>query len=207
MSIFGMGVIAIVVLSLGTGIEGYGVFVAGKQKPGPAEGQAQVEKVVDGDTLRVRMPDGKIETVQILGIHCPESRESNKCLWDGKAAERACDLKDQRQCNAIKEGKSVILGKDCAWQIPRGLEASKKAAELLGNKTVKLVCDGECKRGGFGNRHLRYVRMADGRDFGMLMVQKGYCEDYGWNNPHPRGKAYRSAMDAARKKGKGIYAH
>lgn len=206
MSVFGTSLLTVVVLSLSTGIDGHGVIVAAKQKPAPAEGKAHVEKVVDGDTLRVRMPDGREETVQILGISCPESRESKKCLWDGKAAEQACDLKDQRQCNAIKEGKSVILGKDCAWQIPRGLEASRKATELLGNQTVSLECDGECKRGGFGNRPLRYVRMADGRDFGLLMVQKGYCEDFGWNDPHPRGKAYRSAMDAAKKAGKGLFA-
>jgi endonuclease YncB( thermonuclease family) len=206
MSIFGSGVVAIVVLALGMGIGQVGVLIAGEQKAGPAEGKAHVEKVVDGDTLRVRMPGGKEETVQILGINCPESRESKKCLWDGKAAQEACQLKDKRQCNAMKEGKSVILGKDCDWQIPRGLEASRKAAELLGKKTVTLECDGECKRGGFGHRHLRYVRMEDGRDFGLVMVQEGYCEDFGWNNPHPRGKAYRSVMDAARKKGKGLFA-
>ena len=38
------------------------------------------------------------------------------------------------------------------------------------------------------------VRMADGRDFGLVMVQEGLCEDFGWKYPHRKGKEYRKAQ-------------
>ncbi len=47
---------------------------------GSAErGRARVVRVTDGDTLKVRMPDGSEEYVRILGIDTPEVHEQLQC--------------------------------------------------------------------------------------------------------------------------------
>jgi endonuclease YncB( thermonuclease family) len=136
------------------------------QRPDPLAGRkAYVEKVVDGDTLKVRVDGGLRVTVRVLGIDCPESHANEKCARDGR------------------QGR-----KGCAEQVPLGLEASRRAAALLKHRTVTL--EGPTKRDLYG-RTLAYVRLPDGRDFGALMVKDGLCEDFGWKYPHPRMKEYR----------------
>ena len=143
---------------------------------------AYVEKVSDGDTIKVRLlPSGEKLTVRIQGIDCPESHVNAKCK------------------RAPKEGRH-----DCAWQVPRGLKASKRAAELMKRKTVYLECGGKCTKGKYG-RALRYVRLEDGTDYSLLMIKEGLCEDYGWKYPHHRGEEYKKANEEAKRKKIGIW--
>lgn len=136
------------------------------QRPDSLAGsKAYVEKVVDGDTLKVRVDGGRRVTVRVLGIDCPESHANEKCARDGR------------------QGR-----KGCAEQVPLGLEASRRAAAVLKHRTVTL--EGPTKRDLYG-RTLAYVRLPDGRDFGALMVKEGLCEDFGWKYPHPRMQEYR----------------
>jgi len=149
-----------------------------------ADGQhAHVDKVIDGDTIKVRLLPGGDEklTVRLMGIDCPESHKNRKCQRDGKQGRKGCD-----------------------WQVPRGLKAAKRAAKLLKQQTVTLECEGPCKEGRYG-RALRYVRLEDGRDFGLVMVEEGLCQDFGWKYPHPRMKQYIEEQALANKKGKGIW--
>ena len=151
---------------------------------GPADGaRAYVEKVVDGDTVKVRLLDGGpgLTTVRVLGIDCPESHVNPKCERDGKSGRRGCD-----------------------WQVPRGREAARKAAGMLKHRTVVLQCGGRCRRGRFG-RALRYVKLEDGRDFGLEMVRRGLCEDFGFRYPHPRRAQYTRAQERASDSGRGIW--
>lgn len=136
------------------------------RRPDPLEGRkAYVEKVVDGDTLTVRLDGGRRVTVRVLGIDCPESHANDKCARDGRQGRKGCDE-----------------------QVPLGLEASRRAAMLLKHRTVTL--EGPIKTDLYG-RTLAYVRLPDGRDFGALMVREGLCEDFGWKYPHHRMKEYR----------------
>ena len=145
--------------------------------------QAYVEKVVDGDTMEVRLlPGGEVVKIRVLGIDCPESHQNQKCESDGKNGRQGCD-----------------------WQIPRGLVAARRVAEILKQKVVGLECDGGCKQDVFG-RLLRYLRLKDGQDFGLRLVGDGLCEDFGWKYPHPRRQQYRLAQDDAKKKKLGIWA-
>ncbi|GAA5116696.1 hypothetical protein GCM10023339_25960 [Alloalcanivorax gelatiniphagus] len=41
--------------------------------------RARVVRVTDGDTLRVRLPDGREESVRVLGIDTPEVHEGAEC--------------------------------------------------------------------------------------------------------------------------------
>jgi len=145
--------------------------------------KAYVEKVSDGDTIKVRLLPGGSEklTVRLLGIDCPESHRNAKCRRDEKAGRHGCD-----------------------WQVPRGLKASRRAAALLKHKKVYLECGRKCKKGAYG-RALRYVRMENSLDYGLVMVREGLCEDFGWKYPHPRGEAYLKAQEEAKRAGRGIW--
>lgn len=151
------------------------------ETPTIEEGQrAYVDKVVDGDTLEVRLVDGDGTRVKVrmLGIDCPESHKNSKCRRQGRNG-----------------------GPTCAEQIPRGLKAAKYAAKLVKQKVVRLESgeeDGEFKRGGYG-RVLAYIRMKDGRDLAKVLIEKGMCRNYGYKYPHPRNEAYDEAEESAKK--------
>lgn len=127
--------------------------------------QAYVDKVIDGDTLEVRVDGGRRVRVRVLGIDCPESHANEKCARDGRQGRMGCDA-----------------------QVPLGLKASRRAAELLKHRAVTL--EGPIKSDLYG-RTLAYIRMDDGRDFGAVMIREGLCEDFGWKYPHPRTPQYR----------------
>ena len=136
--------------------------------------EVYVDKVLDGDTLVVRPTEGSSDRlrIRILGIDCPESHENPKCRRQGRRG-----------------------GPSCEEQIPRGLKAAKKVAELIKHQVVEVESeegDGEFERGGY-DRVLAYIRLKDGRDLGKFLVEKGLCRDYGEKYPHPRHEEYESA--------------
>ena len=123
--------------------------------------KAYVDKVVDGDTLAVRVNGQKVR-IRLYGIDCPESHKNAKCDKEGKAG-----------------------GLTCAEQIPLGLRAARRAAQLAKHQYVTLEGPTETD---FYKRTLAYVRLPDGRDLGLLLLQEGLCDDYTWKYPHPRGE-------------------
>jgi len=144
---------------------------------------ARVARVIDGDTVAVRLVDGGAElVVRVLGIDCPESRWNNKCEREGGRGRHGCK-----------------------WQVPRGKVATLMAREILEGRTVRLECGRKCARGGYG-RDLRYIELEDGRDLGLELVRRGLCEDFGWKYPHPRQDAYRRAQLGAKRAGLGVWA-
>ena len=66
-----------------------------------ASGPARVERVVDGDTLKVRLQDGRRKTVRVLGIDTPETKKPDTPIECGgpqaSAAMRRLAL-DGRRC-------------------------------------------------------------------------------------------------------------
>jgi micrococcal nuclease len=89
---------------------------------------------------------------------------------------------------------------------PFGPEASTKARELLGGKTVTLEYDADPAHGRFGRygRLLVYLRLQDGRDFGRLMVEGGFARAYP-KYPFSRSKKYLAVENAARKTKRGLW--
>lgn len=134
-----------------------------------------VARVIDGDTLVVA--SSPPVTVRVLGIDCPELHANAKCFRDER------------------EG----LG-DCRAGLPRGRAAATRARELVAGAAVTLepARPGvELARDRYG-RTLAYVRLPDGRDFGLVLVTEGLCSDFGWKYPHPRGGAYLAAQGRPR---------
>ena len=65
---------------------------------------AQVERVIDGDTIRVRF-EGKSYTVRLMGVDTPETKHPTKAVeYFGREASAFT--------KAALEGKTVLLAKD-----------------------------------------------------------------------------------------------
>ncbi len=145
---------------------------AKKHPPAPpiASGtRVQVDWVSDGDTVLVRLPDGAKAAIRVLGIDCPESKRNAKCARDGR------------------EGRL-----DCDAQVPLGKAATKYAISLVKGRSVTVETrdgTGATENDAYG-RALAYLRLEDGRDFGLLMVREAKCSDFGWRYPHPRMDEY-----------------
>jgi len=131
----------------------------------PRRLQVLVERVVDGDTLHVRVLDVPPVPliVRIKGIDCPESRRNAKCIRDG----------------------------DCESDAEPGRRATEKLSELVAGKIVVLESsvNGDFEKDDYG-RTLAYVDLSDGTDVGLALVRGGYCVDWSHKYPHPRSSDY-----------------
>lgn len=137
-----------------------------------------VERVVDGDTFVARLGRKREHQVKIrvLGIDTPESRKGKKVLEDAKRA-----------------GSSV------EQQLSLGRQAKARAVALL--ESHHVVLEGPkgnkpIKRDVYG-RFLAYVRLKDRKDYGLVLIEEGLAEDFGWKYPHPRKAAYQKAQKKA----------
>jgi micrococcal nuclease len=87
-----------------------------------------------------------------------------------------------------------------------GMEASKKAKELLTGKRVRIEADpsqGELDKYG---RMLAYVFLEDGTLFNKLMISEGYGHEYTYNIPYKYKKEFKEAETDAREEKKGLWA-
>jgi endonuclease YncB( thermonuclease family) len=128
-----------------------------------------VTEVYDGDTFKVALKEAdKSVVVRIRGIDCPESKRNEKCQEDAED----------------------WMG--CEEQIPLGKRATRKARSMVAGDTVILESGED---GGFEtdpyDRILAYVRMADGRDYGLTMVKNRQCRDFSDDFEHPRMDRYK----------------
>lgn len=78
---------------------------------------------------------------------------------------------------------------------PKGRQATKLAKTYLhpGDSVTLEPGDHGFKTDRY-RRTLAYIRMSDGKDFGLSMIMSGLCQDYGWKYPHPRMELYRVAV-------------
>lgn len=112
-------------------------------------------RVVDGDTLEVRFPDGHTENVRLLGVDTPEVRATN----DPQEFEGIPDT---------EAGKTHLK----EW----GNRASEFArARLSGELTIAVDPEAD-RRGSFG-RLLVYV-YEDGEMFNEALLREGYARVY-----------------------------
>lgn len=110
---------------------------------------ATVTRVIDGDTVDVRLSDGSTDRVRLLGVDTPEIQSANKTEEYGGIANEQC----LRQ-----------------W----GFAGKDYANNLLAGKSVSLVLDPIAGDRGTYGRLLAYVEI-DGYDFSKLLVEYGFA--------------------------------
>lgn len=142
------------------------------------ETRRKVQWVVDGDTFKVcpKTEDGCSReeqiSVRVKGLECPES--------------------SQEACNHKPEA-------DCSTRIPLGKKAKADAIKTLKGQTVTLVPsepNGHFEEDKY-HRILAYTNLPNGSDFGLGMIEKGLCYDFGFRYPHNREDQYRAAQKKA----------
>lgn len=139
--------------------------------------RARVEWIDDGDTFKATVLNSR-ETikVRVLGIDCPESSANSKCIREN-GSKAAC------------EKNEVLLGK----------KALHEGINRLKGQTVGLQTPAGTQSKDHYGRTLAYVQTEGGSDYGLHMIQKGFCEDFGYRYPHPRQPEYEAAQKKAGK--------
>ena len=122
----------------------------------------------DGDSFRVRLPDGRLETFRLYFVDTTESRPQ------GDRSE------DQAAYFGITREQSVALGKKAL--------AFTRAA-LSEPFTIHTRW-----RSLFGVRWLGMVTTSTGEDLGELLVRNGLARIYGVRTPLPHGKTSREYL-------------
>lgn len=87
-----------------------------------------------------------------------------------------------------------------------GIEASKKAKEILTGKMVRLEKDETQGERDKYNRLLRYVYLEDGTNFNKLMIEEGYAYEYTYNTPYKYQADFKSAQQKAQNEKRGLWA-
>lgn len=123
------------------------VFILpGRPPVAPVTGTVRVQRVVDGDTLKL---DGG-ERVRLLGIDTPEMHESGKLLRDAARS-----------------------GQDAGTIQKLGRRAYEYVRPLIEGKNVRLEFDIQT-RDKYG-RLLAYVYLEDGRFLNKMIIENGYA--------------------------------
>ncbi|MFB6096029.1 MAG: lamin tail domain-containing protein [Haloferacaceae archaeon] len=142
---------------------------------------ATITRVVDGDTMHVRFPDGSTDTIRLLGVDTPETYgESDPAEFEGVP-----DTPAGRECLST-------------W----GERATAYATDRLDGETVELGFDPQEGRRGYYGRLLAYVWI-DGRQFNYDLIREGYARMYDSNFvERPR---YAPAEERARAARRGLW--
>ncbi len=113
--------------------------------------QVRVVRVVDGDTIQVRLPNTRTERVRLIGMDTPEVYESEKLARDVRESGRS-----REEIQAL------------------GRLASEFTKQRLDAKSVGLELDVQA-RDRYG-RLLAYVWLPDGSLFNMVILREGYAQ-------------------------------
>lgn len=144
--------------------------------PAPAPGVYPVDRVVDGDTVRITR-GGKSVTLRLIGGDTPETVHPSKPV----------------QCfgpEASAEAKRLLTG--------------KKVKVVYDPTQGTATADG--RRVDYYGRDLVYLQLPDGRDFMEHMIEGGYAREYTYRGePYQRHAAYNAAETQAMLDGAGLW--
>jgi micrococcal nuclease len=116
----------------------------------------EVVEVVDGDTLKVRFPDGTVENVRLLGVDTPE-------VHTGVSPDEFEGVPD------TEDGR--------AWLRDWGFRASEWMTQRVADAEVRIATDADADRRGSYGRLLVYVYVDDANVNAELLSQ-GYARMY-----------------------------
>ncbi|WP_148416322.1 lamin tail domain-containing protein [Haloferax sp. KTX1] len=156
---------------------------SGSPTTAAAAGDVTVEvvEVVDGDTVKVVMPDGARETVRLLGVDTPEVH-----------AENTPD-----EFEGVPETEA---GRACLRAA--GENASAYAKSRLADRTVELRYDEKAGERGYYGRLLAYV-VVDGAEFNYDLIVEGHARLY--ESSFEERERYERAERDARERGVGLW--
>jgi micrococcal nuclease len=140
-----------------------------------------VTEVIDGDTVDVRVPDGRTDTVRLLGVDTPEVHAEN----DPVEFEGVPDTETGRSC--LRE---------------QGARASAFAVDRLADRRVTLRFDAAAGRRGGYDRLLAYV-VADGESFNAALLERGHARLY--DSSFRERDRYAALEREAREAGRGVW--
>jgi micrococcal nuclease len=148
----------------------------------PASGvTVRVTDVVDGDTVDVRFPDGRTDTVRLLGVDTPEVHVEN----------------DPAEFEGVPDTEA---GRTCLRR--QGETASAFAAERLADRQVTLRFDAAAGRRGGYDRLLAYV-VVGGESFNAALLERGHARLY--DSSFRERDRYASLERTARDAGRGVW--
>jgi competence ComEA-like helix-hairpin-helix protein len=157
----------------------------------------------DGDSFRVRTPDGGQHTIRLYGADCLETRAS-----DATDARR---LRAQRRYFGISGyGGSAEASISAAKQL--GLLAADRRAELLEKPFTLHTAFADARGDGRFRRIYAFVTTHDGKDLAAVLVREGLARAFGVYRETPDGRRaddYREELDdlelLAARKGRGAW--
>ncbi|WP_245756943.1 thermonuclease family protein [Halogranum rubrum] len=139
-------------------------------------------RVIDGDTMEVRFPNGETDTVRLLGVDTPETTLSRV---------------SPDEFEGISE---TTAGRDHLYNW--GQKATQFAEDELEGKQVTIVVDAQADRRGYYGRLLVYI-YADSENFNKRLLTNGYARMY--DSSFSKRSAFRSAESTAQRTSTGLW--
>ena len=127
---------------------------------GPDQGTqwtVTITRVVDGDTVEARFPNGKTDTLRLLGVDTPETSLSRVSPGEFEGIP------------------DTVAGRDHLYNW--GERATEFATDELSGKTVRIEVDPQADRRGSFGRLLVYIYV-DGENFNKRLLTQGYARMY-----------------------------
>ncbi|WP_323676072.1 lamin tail domain-containing protein [Halorubellus sp. PRR65] len=144
-------------LSAGIDASGPGANDGNGDRVGTAtDWTVEVVAVVDGDTLKVEFPDGRVENVRLLGVDTPE-------VHTGVTPD------EFEGVPSTDDGE--------AWLTDWGHKASEWMRQRVADAEVRIATDPEADRRGSYGRLLVYVHV-DGENVNAELLTQGYARMY-----------------------------
>ena len=126
----------------------------------PRRVEVEPDQWTDGDSFRVRLPDGRLETFRLYFVDTTESRSR------GKRSD------EQAAYYGITRHQAIALGEQAKAFTARAL-----AKPFTVYTRWRLVFG--------GSRFLAVVHTSDGQDLAELLVRAGLARIYGTRTPLP----------------------
>ncbi len=137
----------------------------------------RIVSVTDGDTIKVRLADGRRKTVRLIGIDTPET---------------------------VKAQVPVECGGKSATAAMVKLALQRLRGRLIGRPAVIVSDPTQSTTDRYG-RTLAYVQVS-GRDIGKALVRAGLAAVYVYHGvPFARLTSYQLAADAAKREARGVW--
>jgi len=162
----------------------------------------QLEDVVDDVVLEVGKQTSK-DVPESISLEQPELYAVLSVIDGDTFTIRMDGEKETVRVLGINtpETKYSSRGAECF-----GAEASDYAKRLLQGSKVALEQDSSQDTHDKYNRILAYVGLADGRDFGQVMIADGYAYEYTYRgHAHQNQTGYKNAQKRAKEEGIGLW--